>query len=111
MTTEDNSNLQEGNAPDTIGEAQGDAQQAAGVEAPEDTASAYLRTIAEQQDTIKDLLGQVSSLNSQMASFARSMGSHVSQEDDPDKAANVAAGLPDDYVYLKDLGKDIGKRD
>lgn len=111
MASEYNSNLHEGNTPDTIGETQGDAPTPAGVEAPEDTASAYLKTIAEQQETINNLLGQVSSLNSQMASFARSMGSHVSQEDNPDKAATVAAGLPDDYVYLKDLGKEIGKRD
>lgn len=111
MKDEDNNSLQEGNTPDTIGETQGNAQPAAGVEAPEDTASAYLRTIAEQQETINNLLGQVSSLNSQMASFARSMGSPVTQEDNPDKAANIPAALPDDYVYLKDLGKEIGKRD
>lgn len=111
MASEDNNNLQEGNTPDTIGETQGDALTPAGVEAPEDTASAYLKTIAEQQETINNLLGQVSSLNNQMASFARSMGSPVTQEDNPDKAAPVMAGLPDDYVYLKDLGKEIGKRD
>lgn len=80
-------------------------------EAPEDTLGKYLETINKQQEYINTLIGQVDSLNKQIVSYVRSTGAESSQgTEPPDNPAQVREKLPDDYVYLKELGKEIGKR-
>lgn len=80
-------------------------------DAPEDTLGKYLETINKQQEYINTLIGQVDSLNKQIVSYVRSTGAEPSQgTEPPDNPAQVRDKLPEDYVYLKDLGKEIGKR-
>lgn len=80
-------------------------------DAPEDTLGKYLETINKQQEYINTLIGQVDSLNKQIVSYVRSTGAEPSQgTEPPDNSAQVRDKLPEDYVYLKDLGKEIGKR-
>jgi hypothetical protein len=90
--------------------AETDAAAGAGV-APEDTQGGndYDKVIAKQQETINTLLGQIDNLNNQIVNYIRSNGSKVSDEENPDNPAKQE--LPEDYTYLKDLGKEIGKRD
>ena len=80
-------------------------------DAPEDTLGKYLETINKQQEYINTLIGQVDSLNKQIVSYVRSTGAEPSKgTEPPDNHAQVRDKLPEDYVYLKDLGKEIGKR-
>ena len=88
-----------------------DNEQAAG-QTPEDTANVnrYERIIESQNKTIDSLISQVESLNAQIAKVIRQTPVAV------DPSVNAAAdnapakAIPEDYVYLKDLGKEIGKR-
>lgn len=93
----------------------------AGQGSPEDTpatpsneVSAYERTIAAQNKTIELLTRQVESLNEQMGAFVRSVGAQAPEGEKPENAiyANPAntREIPEDYIYLKDLGKQVGKR-
>lgn len=106
----ENENLTNENENATI--SPDDPQQAAG-QTPEDTATGnerYERIIESQNKTIDTLVSQVESLNAQIAKVIRQTPVAV------DTTVNAAAdnapanAIPDDYVYLKDLGKDIGKR-
>lgn len=105
-----NTNLQEGNTDDNM-QATGNA--GAGDTAPEDTAAgnAYEHTIERQQETINTLLGRIDSLNAQIADYVRSTGSKADEGVNPDDNGQTAgSSIPEDYIYLKDLGKEIGKR-
>ena len=95
----------------------GSTENSAGHKAsPEDTQTGnepFERVIESQNKTIDVLMQQIDSLNSQISSLVRSTGSKSDDTTynpaiDPD--VNVRA-LPEDYTYLKDLGKEIGKRD
>lgn len=116
----DNKNLQNGNINVNLDTTGGDPAQDAQGKAPEDTQGdnvdfssvieAQNKTIKQQQETIASMLEQVNSLNAQMADYIRSVGSPAPEGATPDDAANPANAIPEDYVYLKDLGKEIGKR-
>ena len=109
-TEQNNNNLPEGNTDDNIS-ATGSA--GAGEGTPEDTAAgnAYEHTIEQQQETINTLLGRIDSLNAQIADYVRSTGSRVEEGVNPDdNGSTTVPVIPEDYVYLKDLGKEIGKR-
>lgn len=90
---------------------------AAGVRAPEDTATAanpWESIAGQQQDTIEKLTAHIESLNAQIARLVQG-GAQISD-------AKPAAGnpqfmnempantLPDDYVPLRELGREIGKK-
>ena len=108
-TEPNNNNLPEGNIDDNI-TVTGNA--GAG-ENPEDTAAgnAYEHTIEQQQETINTLLGRIDSLNAQIADYVRSTGSRADEGVNPDdNGSDTAPVIPEDYVYLKDLGREIGKR-
>lgn len=86
----------------------------AGEKRPEDaTGGAYDKVIDSQNQTISALLGQIESLNSQITKLVRANGTESTET--PDDASNDASSesgeLGEDYVYLKDLGTQIGKRD
>lgn len=108
----DNNNLPEGNTDDTMQVA---GNTGAGEGTPEDTAavgSAYEATIERQQETINTLLSRIDSLNAQISDYVRSTGSRADEGADPDDNGSATAPvIPEDYVYLKDLGREIGKRD
>jgi len=88
------------------------------IEPSEDTGAGHVSSedtlkgiIAKQNGTIDTLTDQIESLNAQIAKLVRSSGSQV-------EGANTDNGFEDDdptsredYVYLKDLGAEIGKRD
>lgn len=117
-TTNNNTNLHE--TADDVNVSIKDTGDSAGHGSPEDTqaepmngVSAYERTIAAQNKTIEFLTRQVESLNEQMGAFVRSVGSQVPEDQRPENDAyanNAKREVPEDYVYLKDLGKEIGKR-
>lgn len=80
----------------------------AGTEQPEDT---FTETIAKQNETIAALLGQIDSLNAQITNYVRSTGAPASNnQSSNDGFEDFDITLKDDYVYLKDLGAEIGKR-
>lgn len=120
MAVTDNTNLQEDNTKATIGSTGKDAAQGAGVN-PEDTRAnvdyqaiidAQTKTIEKQQELVEQLLGRVDSLNAQISTYVRSVGAPAPEGGNPpdDGTKPPAGGIPEDYVYLKDLGKEIGKR-
>lgn len=87
-------------------------QQAAGEKTPEDTAS-FEKVIEQQNNTIEALLKQVNSLNDQIARYVRNTSTPTSNEGSADPASIIEPEKPtdkEDYVYLKDLGREIGKR-
>ena len=103
-----NNNLQGNKTPDKMKE----PDTAGAGKDPEDTTAAgnaYERTIEKQQETINTLLGRIDSLNAQITDYVRSIGTHVDEGADPNKTGSEQK-VPEDYVYLKDLGKEIGKR-
>ena len=79
-------------------------------DSPEDTLGKYQETIAAQQKQIGTLLEQVNSLNEQIVSYVRSTGAKAEEGKNPDDAGEKPA-IGEGYVYLKDLGKEIGKRE
>lgn len=85
--------------------------QAAGAGTPEDTAS-FEKVIEQQNNTIETLLKQVNSLNDQIARYVRTTSTPTSDQEpaytSSDRDYDVT--IKEDYVYLKDLGRDIGKR-
>lgn len=114
-----NTNLQEDNTNATLQtEPNNDtSQNSAGQQvSPEDTQNgneSYERVIKSQNATIETLTGQIESLNKQISALVRSAGTSSDNSTynpaiDPD--TNSAPIIPDDYVYLKELGKEIGKR-
>ena len=117
----DNTNLQEDNTDATINPTGKDAAQGAGAN-PEDTRAgmvdyqaiidAQTQTIEKQQELVEQLLGKVDSMNAQIATYVRSVGAPAPEGGNPpdDGTKPPAGGIPEDYVYLKDLGKEIGKR-
>ena len=87
------------------------AKPAAGAETPEDT-SGFEKVIERQNATIETLLKQVDSLNDQIARYVRNTSTPASVDGDahiPDER-NYDVSIKEDYVYLKDLGGEIGKR-
>lgn len=101
-----NEDLQPGNEGDKI---KGADNVKAGSEKPEDT---FTETIAKQNDTIAALLGQIDSLNAQITNYVRSTGAPASNNQSSNNGfEDFDITLKDDYVYLKDLGSQIGKRD
>lgn len=116
----DNTNLSNDNTNGTL-DVTGNAAQGAGVN-PEDTRAnidyqaiidAQTKTIEKQQELVSQLLDKVNSVNAQIATYVRSVGAPAPEGSNPpdDGTKPPAGGIPEDYVYLKDLGKDIGKRD
>ena len=85
----------------------------AGQASPEDAKPDYEGLLKRQNETIAALIEQNKSLNDQIAAFVRNTGSRVdgatqttgTYEDD------TAPAIPENYVYLKDLGAAIGSRD
>lgn len=113
-----NNNLPNGNTDVTL-EPTG-AAQGAGEMTPEDTQGsidyqavidAQHETIEKQQALVEQLLGKVDSMNAQIANYVRSVGTPAPEGQTPDIVQEPVNAIPDDYVYLKDLGKEIGKRD
>lgn len=114
-----NTNLQENNTNDNLQiEPNNDTSlnSAGQMDSPEDTQNGYAsyeRVIKSQNATIETLTGQIESLNKQISALVRSSGTSSDNGTynpaiDPD--TNSAPIIPDDYVYLKELGKEIGKR-
>lgn len=118
---EDNTNLKKDNTDATLDTTGKDAAQGAGAN-PEDTRAgmvdyqaiidAQTQTIENQQKLVEQLLGKVDSMNAQIATYVRSVGAPAPEGSIPpdDGTKPPAGGIPEDYVYLKDLGKEIGKR-
>lgn len=101
-----------------IGENAGNAAvKGAGQTSPEDTpraANPWESIAGEQKRTIDALTEQINSLNAQIARLVQS-GAQISdgrqmQQMPPMQQQSYAPpALPDDYVPLRDLGKEIGK--
>lgn len=88
------------------------AKPAAGAETPEDT-TGFEKVIERQNATIETLLKQVDSLNDQIARYVRNTSTPASDEGSANPASIIEYESPTDeegYVYLKDLGREIGKR-
>ena len=120
MPVTDNKNLQEGNTKATIEPTGKDTAQGAGAN-PEDTRAnvdyqaiidAQTKTIEKQQELVEQLLDRVNDVNAQISMYVRSVGAPAPDGINPpdDGTKPPAGGIPEDYVYLKDLGKEIGKR-
>lgn len=97
------------------------AKDAAGVSAPEDTATNWQEIISVKDDIISAYESQVSSLKEQIATLVRN-GAFVSEENNQAQGAqtqNVGNQLGGfghpasemDSFSVADLGKEIGKRD
>lgn len=76
-------------------------------ENPEDT---YRKVIEGQKSTIDMLMEQVESLNGQIARLVRTQGTPADDGANPDTLHDEPQPMPEDYIYLKDLGSEIGKR-
>lgn len=76
-------------------------------ENPEDT---YRKVIEGQKSTIDMLMEQVESLNGQIARLVRTQGTSADEGQNPDTLHDEPQPMPENYVYLKDLGSEIGKR-
>lgn len=88
------------------------ANPSAGEETPEDTqGNDFGKVIEAQNKTIETLLGQIESLNGQISKLVRSSGTVSSADPDGDVKPSPAPAKGEDYVYLKELGSQIGKRD
>lgn len=88
------------------------ATQAAGAGTPEDTAS-FEKVIERQNATIETLLKQVDSLNDQIARYVRNTSTPASGNQEntyTPSEREYDVSIKEDYVYLKDLGGEIGKR-
>lgn len=84
----------------------------AGAETPEDTqGNEFGKVIDAQNKTIETLLGQIESLNGQISKLVRSNGTASSADPDEDMKPIPAPTKDEDYVYLKELGSQIGKHD
>lgn len=84
----------------------------AGADTPEDT-TGFEKVIERQNATIEALLKQVDSLNDQIARYVRNTSTPTNGTQDntyvpPERDYDVS--IKEDYVYLKDLGGEIGKR-
>lgn len=75
---------------------------------PEDT---FRKVIEGQKSTIDMLMEQVESLNGQIARLVRTQGTRADDGANPDTLHDGPQPVPENYVYLKDLGSQIGKRD
>lgn len=80
----------------------------AGDATPEDT---FRKVIEGQKSTIDMLMEQVESLNGQIARLVRTQGTPADDGANPDTLHDEPQPMPENYVYLKDLGSEIGKRD
>lgn len=80
----------------------------AGNATPEDT---FRKVIEGQKSTIDMLMEQVESLNGQIARLVRTQGTPADEGQNPDTLHDEPQPMPENYVYLKDLGSQIGKRD
>jgi hypothetical protein len=101
--------LPEDNTDDNI--IQANPSQGAGAETPEDTTgNDFGKVIDAQNKTIETLLGQIENLNGQISKLVRSSGTASSADPDADVKPNPAPEKGEDYVYLKDLGSQIGRR-
>lgn len=120
MAEADNKNLKEGSTDATLNPTGKDAAQGAGNN-PEDTRAnvdyqaiidAQTKTIEKQQELVAQLFDKVNNMNEQIATYVRSVGAPAPEGGNPpdDGTKPPAGGIPEDYVYLKDLGKEIGKR-
>ena len=88
------------------------ATQAAGAVTPEDTAS-FEKVIEQQNNTIETLLKQVNSLNDQIARYVRNTSTPANDDQantHTPSERGYDVSIKEDYVYLKDLGREIGKR-
>ena len=79
----------------------------AGDATPEDT---FRKVIEGQKSTIDMLMEQVESLNGQIARLVRTQGTIADDGANPDTLHDDVQPMPENYVYLKDLGSEIGKR-
>lgn len=110
METENVTELTGDNTDDTM--QVNPANPSAGAETPEDTQGTdFGKVIDAQNKTIETLLGQIESLNGQISKLVRSSGTASSVDPDGDVKPDPAPTMGDDYVYLKELGSQIGKRD
>ena len=88
----------------------GQLTQGAGEKTPEDTPRDLGDVVRAQETTISELVNHIESLNSQISKLVRSAG--VPSDTQPPEPT-----LPDNpvdregYVYLKDLGREMGKGD
>ena len=117
----DDTNLKKDDPEAKIESTGKDAAQGAGVN-PEDTRAgmvdyqaiidAQTQTIEKQQELVAQLFDKVNNMNAQIATYVRSVGAPAPEGGNPpdDGTQPPTGGIPEDYVYLKDLGKEIGKR-
>lgn len=105
MADEKNEQLTDNKEEPTI-EPSGDASAEQG--SSEDTLKGI---IAKQNGTIDTLTDQIESLNAQIAKLVRSSGSTVEDANTDNGFEDDDPTSREDYVYLKDLGAEIGKRD
>lgn len=105
--SEENNQLTEGQENPIIEAGNEGAGDNAGEATPEDT---FRKVIEGQKSTIDMLMEQVESLNGQIARLVRTQGTTAEGGVNPDTLHDDMQPLPEDYVYLKDLGSEIGKR-
>lgn len=85
----------------------------AGAETPEDTPNTLEDLVKSQTETISLLIEQNKSLQKQLRETVRNQGTVI---EDADETTGVfenqtpESKLPENYVSLKDLGKEFGKK-
>lgn len=110
--TNKNENLPNDNENATITPDDTTQVQAAGTGIPEDTAS-FEKVIEQQNATIETLLKQVNSLNDQIARYVRTTSTPANDNQENTYTPgerDYDVTIKEDYVYLKDLCGEIGKR-
>ena len=114
---ENNTNLQENNTPATITPTAPDNQAAnvatisAGESTPEDTPNAQQQIINQQNETIAALLERTQSLTNQINELIRNGAAITDNSTNAQQQQQAPTpSLADDYIPLKDLGAEIGKR-
>lgn len=111
---QDSSEDLQANANDASITASADGNTAsAGASAPEDAQpeNPYEVIIEQQNRTIDTLIAQAESLNAQIVRLLQSGVQITDGNAQPDNGYVNDSVLPEDYVPLKDLGAEIGKRD
>lgn len=110
---EDLKDLQNVGDGDTIADTD-EGTQSAGTKTPEDTFDDPYKAIAEQQQkTIDALMARTESLTSQLYALISNgvqINDGTSGKEQDTGAQGNENGLPEDYVTLSDLGKELGKR-
>lgn len=107
-------NLQDNSSADTIAQAaqepeKGQIAQSAGESTPEDTQDATKAVIDQQNATIAVLLERTQSLTDQINELIRN-GAVINDSNTDPQPQQQQTSLTENYVPLKDLGAEFGKR-